>query len=115
MQRLLVFLALLAPHCAASAPAALQPQTAAKPAGLSPPRKKKDNSTIVSRKAVPRCSVKVFGVGGGGGNAVDRMVGLPDVEFWNINTDAQALEHSARPTWNMSLWKSSGSRSKRLV
>jgi len=37
--------------------------------------------------------IKVVGVGGGGGNAVNRMVdsGLAGVEFVSINTDAQAL------------------------
>lgn len=41
--------------------------------------------------------IKVIGVGGGGGNAVNRMVnsGLQGVEFWAVNTDAQALESSA--------------------
>lgn len=38
--------------------------------------------------------IKVVGVGGGGGNAVNRMInsGLQGVEFWAVNTDAQALE-----------------------
>lgn len=37
--------------------------------------------------------IKVIGVGGGGGNAVNRMIAsnLAGVEFWCINTDAQAL------------------------
>lgn len=37
--------------------------------------------------------IKVIGVGGGGSNAVNRMIenGLAGVEFWTINTDAQAL------------------------
>ena len=37
--------------------------------------------------------IKVVGVGGGGGNAVNRMIlnGLRGVEFITINTDAQAL------------------------
>ncbi|MEZ0373592.1 MAG: cell division protein FtsZ, partial [Candidatus Sericytochromatia bacterium] len=41
-------------------------------------------------------NIKVVGVGGGGGNAVNRMVssGLSGVEFISINTDAQALELS---------------------
>ena len=40
--------------------------------------------------------IKVIGVGGGGCNAVDRMVeaGVAGVEFWAINTDAQTLAHS---------------------
>ncbi|MEB3222099.1 MAG: cell division protein FtsZ [Candidatus Sericytochromatia bacterium] len=38
-------------------------------------------------------NIKVVGVGGGGSNAVNRMIenGLTGVEFWTINTDAQAL------------------------
>ena len=37
--------------------------------------------------------IKVVGVGGGGTNAVNRMVeaGLKGVEFISVNTDAQAL------------------------
>jgi cell division protein FtsZ len=40
--------------------------------------------------------MKVVGVGGGGGNAVNRMVveGLQGVEFISVNTDAQALNSS---------------------
>jgi len=43
--------------------------------------------------------VKVVGVGGGGGNAVNRMVesGLEGIEFIVANTDAQALSHNAAP------------------
>jgi len=43
--------------------------------------------------------IKVIGVGGGGGNAVNRMVqaGLGDVEFIVANTDRQALAHNAAP------------------
>lgn len=41
-------------------------------------------------------NIKVVGVGGGGGNAVNRMVsaGLSGVEFISVNTDVQALEMS---------------------
>lgn len=40
--------------------------------------------------------IKVFGVGGGGGNALDRMVsaGVQCVEFVSVNTDKQALLRS---------------------
>jgi cell division protein FtsZ len=43
--------------------------------------------------------IKVIGVGGGGGNAVNRMVyaGLGDVEFIVANTDQQALLNNAAP------------------
>ena len=42
------------------------------------------------------CVIKVLGVGGGGSNAVDRMLDtrISGVEFWAINTDAQALGRS---------------------
>mmetsp|Transcript_43285 Transcript_43285/g.92028 ORF Transcript_43285/g.92028 Transcript_43285/m.92028 type:complete len:464 (-) Transcript_43285:219-1610(-) len=42
------------------------------------------------------CVIKVLGVGGGGSNAVDRMLDtrIGGVEFWAINTDAQALGRS---------------------
>ena len=43
--------------------------------------------------------IKVIGVGGGGGNAVNRMVraGFPGVEFIVTNTDVQALQQSNAP------------------
>ena len=43
--------------------------------------------------------IKVIGVGGGGGNAVNRMVrvGLDGVEFIVANTDLQALQGNAAP------------------
>jgi cell division GTPase FtsZ len=43
--------------------------------------------------------IKVFGVGGGGGNAINTMIeeGLQGVEFIAANTDAQALSHSLAP------------------
>lgn len=44
--------------------------------------------------------IKVVGVGGGGSNAVERMIGegLTGVEFVAVNTDAQALMNSSAPT-----------------
>lgn len=41
-------------------------------------------------------NIKVVGVGGGGGNAINRMIdsGLKGVEFMAINTDAQVLEQN---------------------
>jgi cell division protein FtsZ len=43
--------------------------------------------------------IKVVGIGGGGSNAVNRMVrsGLDGVEYIVANTDAQALRHSVAP------------------
>lgn len=47
------------------------------------------------------CRIKVIGVGGGGGNAVNRMMesstGVLGVELWTVNTDAQALSRSLAP------------------
>ena len=44
--------------------------------------------------------IKVIGVGGCGGNAVDHMIeqGVQGVEFIAINTDAQALKRNKAPT-----------------
>lgn len=44
--------------------------------------------------------IKVIGVGGGGSNAVNRMIegGVQGVEFIAVNTDAQALNRSKAPT-----------------
>src|SRR5450759_20447 len=44
--------------------------------------------------------IKIMGLGGGGSNAVNRMIelGLEGVEFIAANSDAQALAHSLAPT-----------------
>jgi len=44
-------------------------------------------------------TIKVIGIGGGGCNAVNRMIqsGVSGIEFWAINTDAQALGKNAAP------------------
>src|ERR1019366_2930677 len=44
--------------------------------------------------------IKVIGVGGCGGNAVDHMIeqGVQGVEFISINTDAQALKRNKART-----------------
>src|ERR1700686_2006150 len=44
--------------------------------------------------------IKILGLGGGGSNAVNRMIelGLEGVEFIVANSDAQALAHSLAPT-----------------
>lgn len=48
----------------------------------------------------PVARIKVLGVGGGGCNAVNRMIKsqLSGIEFIGVNTDAQALYHSEAPT-----------------
>ncbi len=44
-------------------------------------------------------NIKVVGVGGGGGNAVNRMIahGMNGIEFWVMNTDQQVLDMAATP------------------
>lgn len=53
------------------------------------------------------CSIKVIGVGGGGSNAVNRMVesSIRGVEFWCVNTDAQALAGTRRGTSGLHIGK----------
>jgi len=57
-----------------------------------------DSKQIGNSEAFAR--IKVIGVGGGGSNAVDRMMaeGIKGVEFITVNTDAQALMLSKAPT-----------------
>nr|WP_019504285.1 cell division protein FtsZ [Pleurocapsa sp. PCC 7319] len=56
---------------------------------------------IRSNKIVPSnvAKIKVMGVGGGGCNAVNRMIEsqVSGIEFWAINTDAQALNNAQAP------------------
>jgi cell division protein FtsZ len=54
------------------------------------------NIHFAPAKPPRRVRIKVLGVGGAGGNAVNRMVeaGLADIDFYAINTDAQALDAS---------------------
>ena len=49
-------------------------------------------------------NIKVVGVGGGGGNAVDRMItsGMKSVEFVSLNTDQQVLRNS-KATYKMQI------------
>ncbi|MDY7012452.1 MAG: cell division protein FtsZ [Cyanobacteriota bacterium] len=60
------------------------------------PRDNPLNDNIVPSNVA---KIKVIGVGGGGCNAVNRMISsnVTGVEFWAINTDAQALAMSAAP------------------
>jgi hypothetical protein len=57
------------------------------------PARERKLEELVSHGAA---NIKVVGVGGGGGNAVNRMIAsnVAGVEFWSINTDSQALAQS---------------------
>ena len=48
---------------------------------------------VENKRKIGVADIKVIGVGGGGGNAINRMIGggLEGVEFISINTDSQAL------------------------
>ena len=52
--------------------------------------------TNIDELSAPVCKIKVIGVGGGGGNAINRMkaVDIKSAEFISINTDLQALRMS---------------------
>ncbi len=51
------------------------------------------NKDVIGGNPTNPTKIKVVGVGGGGGNAVNRMIksGLSGVEFWLMNTDLQVL------------------------
>jgi cell division protein FtsZ len=51
---------------------------------------------VIQEEAAPRTKIRVLGVGGGGSNAVARMLdeGLAGIEFFVLNTDLQALAAS---------------------
>jgi len=55
-----------------------------------------NHSVEVTPDITPLASIKVIGVGGGGSNAINRMIiaKVEGVDFIAINTDAQALYHS---------------------
>ena len=59
--------------------------------------KKMENMADFVMEKTPGAAIKVIGVGGGGGNAVNHMFkhGIRDVDFVICNTDAQAMEASA--------------------
>lgn len=99
------------PPAAAGEPVATAEQPAAD-AGLPPVEKKAAAASAVpaAMAAGPqftapeevtekRAVIKVIGVGGGGGNAVNRMIeaGVSGVEFIVANTDAQVLELAKAP------------------
>ncbi len=65
-----------------------------------PPENPGEDSRRPKKVEYPNVArIKVIGVGGGGCNAVDRMIEseLMGVEFWTMNTDAQALTQSSAP------------------
>ena len=68
-------------------------------AALAPKRSRFTTRTRTAAMPVVQANsatIKVIGCGGGGGNAVNRMIksGIQGVEFWSLNTDAQALVQS---------------------
>ncbi len=60
-----------------------------------------NNNFIMGEGSVSPCRIKVIGVGGGGGNAINRMVtcdaSIEGVEMWAVNTDPQALAKNSAP------------------
>src|SRR5678815_1866952 len=54
---------------------------------------------IVEQNRLAAARIKVIGIGGGGGNAVNTMIGsrLSGVDFMVANTDAQSLQASQAP------------------
>ncbi|MDJ0557147.1 MAG: cell division protein FtsZ [Microcoleaceae cyanobacterium MO_207.B10] len=65
------------------------------PKGITKEELRSDDNIVPSSAA----RIKVIGVGGGGGNAVNRMIAseVSGIEFWTVNTDAQALTLSHAP------------------
>ncbi|MCF7941049.1 MAG: cell division protein FtsZ [Spirochaetia bacterium] len=55
----------------------------------------KDSHDYMLERSTPTV-IKVFGIGGGGGNAINRMIaaGLKNVDYVALNTDVQALQRS---------------------
>ena len=68
------------------------------------------NNTLPFEGGNPSPSIiKVIGVGGGGGNAVNHMykTGIEDVTFVLCNTDRQALANSEKagePDWELAVF-----------
>jgi len=54
-------------------------------------------NTTMRNFETSQANIKVIGVGGGGGNAVNRMIaaGLNGTEFWVTNTDSQVIQMSS--------------------
>ncbi len=81
--------------------AAVDYTPAKKPAAKEPPRHAPAPRAEVfpAMETQPPAVIKVVGVGGGGGNAVNRMIaaGLGGVEFIAVNSDLQALSRNRAP------------------
>ncbi len=63
--------------------------------------KRKEGETMARAQFTTKfAKIKVIGAGGGGSNAVSRMVreGIRGVDFISVNTDAQALQYAEAPT-----------------
>jgi len=69
------------------------PRRSAGAQNLQPDTQKEEEEMHSSPKMESFARIKVVGVGGGGSNAVNRMIeeGLAGIEFVAVNTDAQAL------------------------
>ena len=59
-----------------------------------------NKSMEIMPEITPIASIKVLGLGGGGGNAINRMIkaNLKGMDFVASNTDAQALYHNDAAT-----------------
>jgi len=59
----------------------------------------KRKNVEVTPDITPVAQIKVIGIGGGGGNALNRMIksSIKGIEFVALNTDAQALYHNEAP------------------
>jgi cell division protein FtsZ len=71
-----------------------------RPGGMQPPRDDSASSKEVRPDVLAGATIRVIGVGGGGSNAVRRMVEakVQGVEFVAVNTDIQALYHNPAGT-----------------
>lgn len=80
-------------HYPASSPAVSHPEDSDGDPSVVPGEMLLNGETVPSNIA----KIKVIGVGGGGCNAVNRMIhsGLSGIDFWTVNTDAQALLNTA--------------------
>ena len=75
------------------------------PSASTPPRKEPPTGGSgrihydLVQDEMQKATIRVIGVGGGGGNAVNNMIesGMTGVDFIAVNTDAQDLERSLAP------------------